>query len=143
VPLSPIKHSDWPLLTQPQPARVLMVAGLIAVFAAKSKSARVLGRGKPASAGGPALFSVVAFGEQQFGQERPVGQLLAAGGVGELAEAFPERRQPQQPARAVDRGVDGLLAGLPAGDLGSCRVRAGRAGRGAGHASLVPVSRLS
>ena len=38
------------LLTHPQPARVLMVAGLIAVFAAKSKSSMVLGRGKPASA---------------------------------------------------------------------------------------------
>ncbi len=36
---------DWPLATQPQPARVLIVAGLIAVFAAKSNSARVLGRG--------------------------------------------------------------------------------------------------
>jgi hypothetical protein len=45
VPLSPIRHSDSPLLTQPQPARVLMVAGLIALFAMKSKSARCLGRG--------------------------------------------------------------------------------------------------
>jgi hypothetical protein len=51
VPLSPIKHSDWPLLTQPQPARVLMVAGLMAVFAA----------------GGAAFLPVVALSQQQLG----------------------------------------------------------------------------
>ena len=83
-----------------------MVAGLIAVFAAKSKSARVLGRGKPGfgdPAGGAAFLAVVALGQQQLGQERPVGQLLAGGGVGELAVAVPQRRQPQQPGRGVDR----------------------------------------
>ena len=67
------------------------------------------------AAGGAALLAVVALGEQQLGQERPVGQLLAAGGVGDLAVAVPQRRQPQQPGGAVDRGVDRLLAGRPAG----------------------------
>ena len=92
-----------------------MVAGLIAVFAAKSNSARVFGSreaGFVDPAGGAASLPVVALGQQQFGQERPVGQLLTAGGVGDLGVAVSQRRQPQQPGRAVDRGVDGLLAGL-------------------------------
>ncbi len=61
-------------------------------------------------AGGAAFFSGVALGEQQLGQERPVGQLLTTGGVGDLAVAVPERRQPQQPGGAVDpHHVPGLL----------------------------------
>jgi hypothetical protein len=61
--------------TAEQPlARALMVAGLIAVLALKSKSARVLGWGEAYFVNapqGPLGIGVVALGEQQFGQERP------------------------------------------------------------------------
>src|SRR4051812_3791749 len=102
--LSPIRQSDWPLATQPQPAKVLMVAGLIAVFAVKSKIRQGSGPGESGfvdPTGRPALFPVVAFGEQQLGQECPVGQLFAAGSIGDLGVAVPERRQSQQPGGAI------------------------------------------
>ena len=47
-----------------------MIGRLIAVFAVKPKSARVMGREKPRfvdPVGGAAFFAVVAFGEQQLG----------------------------------------------------------------------------
>src|SRR3954453_18327446 len=138
VPESPIKHSDWPLLIQPQPARVLIVAGLIAVLALKSKSARVLVLGKACcvdTTDGAACVTLVALGEQQFGQERPVGELFPAGGISDFGVAVSHGRQPQQPAGAVDRGVDGLLAGLA-----TCHRRAA-GGRGC-HV-VFPLSKLS
>ena len=98
MPLSPIKHSDWPLVTQPQPARVLMVAGLIVGVRGEVEVRQRFGPGESRfvdAAGGAALFAVVAFGEQQLGQERPVGQLLTTGGVGDLGVAVPDGRQPQ------------------------------------------------
>jgi len=66
---------------------------------------------------GPPRGPIVALGEQQLGQKRPVRQLFAAGGVGDLGVAVPHRRQPQQPASGIDRGVGGLLAGSPSSDV--------------------------
>jgi len=90
--------------------------------------------------GRAAFLAVVALGEEQLGQERPVRQLLASGGVGDLGVAVAERGQAKQSGGAVDRSIDGLLTGLS-----TTARRAGLAdgGGAGGHASLVPVSRLS
>ena len=59
----------------------------MAGLASKSKSSSHFVAGEPGVADpavGAAAVAVVALGQQQFGQEPAVGQLLAFGGVGEL-----------------------------------------------------------
>src|SRR3954454_23683895 len=90
VPESPIRQSGSPAVTQAPVARGLMVAGVIAGVASKSKSSSHFCRGEArgvgakleprepllwGKAGGlappcrPAAVTVVAFGEQQLGEE--------------------------------------------------------------------------
>jgi hypothetical protein len=64
------------------------------------------------SPGGAAAGAVVAFGHHQFGEELEIGQLLALGGGGDLAEPGPHRRQPQGAATGFDRRSGGRLGWL-------------------------------
>ncbi len=73
---------------------------------------QVLGAGEAGffdAAGAAAPVAVVAFGQQQLGEEAAVGELLAFGGVGQFGEAVADGRQPQQAAGLVDGRVSGLL----------------------------------
>jgi hypothetical protein len=78
------------------------------------------------AAGAAAGVAVVALGEQQLGQKRRVGLLLAFRDVDELAGAVADRREAQCAGGGVDRGrgrgsrVD--RAAVSADDL-TCRFR--------------------
>jgi hypothetical protein len=62
---------------------------------------------------GPAAgVPVIAFQGQQPGQERLVAGLLAGRRRGDLAVPFPDRGQPQHPARLLDRRVRGGVGQL-------------------------------
>lgn len=93
-----------------------MVAGLMLLFASKSKSPEPLLPWEPGgfdSAGGPSARAVVAFGEEQFGEEPAVGELLLLRGGDNFLEAHPHGWEAQRAAGLVDGGVRCLL-GHPA-----------------------------
>lgn len=58
---------------------------------------------------GASAVAVVALGQQQLGQERPVGHLVSRRGRGGVGEVRADRRQSQQAACLVDRRVGGLF----------------------------------
>ncbi len=68
-------------------------------------------------AGGPALFPAVALSQQQLGQERPVGQLLAPGGVGDLGVPLPQaRRRSSRVAASIAASTACSLGCRPRGE---------------------------
>src|SRR5258708_2243613 len=107
-----MRHSGSPARTQAQGARGLMTAGLTAGGGGEAEAAGPVGAGERGGldlAFGGAPAGVVAFGHEQLGEESAVGQLLALGGVGDLAEAAADGGQPQDPAGLVNGSAGGVV----------------------------------
>jgi hypothetical protein len=56
--------------------------------------------------------AVIAFGQEQLGQERSVGQLFTGGGIRDLTEPFPQCGQAQQLRGGDNGGLDGGVGEL-------------------------------